>query len=163
MRFQLKKASIILVTLVAVCGCSTFSKTKNSGTRWAATGIATSAGMAIGAATAPEGDNALYHGFGWAAVFGLTAALVGEIFFNDSAEIDELNEKIKNLEDQAALKPKLRIIDQGGGRSRGNFDGTDGGEKRPWTIYKTDVWIQEGPNRKSHQDMFIEFHEGKSK
>lgn len=137
---------LILTLIAATVGCAT-----NSKSRWLLIGAAAPVGGAVGYATAPKDEKKEAHALLWSALFGLGAAVVGNYVYNDDARVKQLeseNEQLKNI-------PKFELISE---KEAYFTEGGSNGEKKKYKVKtkKIDVWLDDGPNKKYHQDMVIE-------
>lgn len=110
-------------------------------------------GIAVGVATTPDDEKEEFHALTWGATFGLAAALINELFFNDNKQITALqkeNEHLRNF-------PKFEIIKKGKGVFKKDGEKVSG----VYTVKKIDRWKEITPNKKVHQDMIIEAVEDK--
>lgn len=144
---------LILLTLV-LTSCSTARKT-----RVAWTSGAFVVGAAVGGASAPENERPELHSLYWAGLLGVTAALLGEVFFSD----EEANEKLRLENDK--LRTEMELINSANRvllkEGKGYFKNSKGEEVFPsgkarWRLYQVDRWVKDGPNRLYHQDRAVE-------
>lgn len=135
-------------------GCATARKT-----RLAWTGAAFVGGAAVGAASAPEDERTELHSLYWAGLVGVSAALLGEVFFSD----EEANEKLRLENDK--LKSEIELINSANRvllkEGKGYFKNSKGEEVFPsgkarWRLYQVDRWVKDGPDRLYHQDRAVE-------
>ena len=108
-------------------------------------------GAGIGASTSPDEIKETYHAFYWSAAFVAAAAIIGNYFFSDKKDID----KLKKENEWLRSNPKLELINEGTGEFKTPFGNKGKGNAR-WKLYKTNKWIDAGPNVKYHQDLKIE-------
>ena len=140
----MKRLIVILVVCVAQVNCAT-----NSKTRWALMGASAPIGGAVGYASAPDNEKKEAHALLWASIFALGAAIVGNYFYSDDDKLKELqaeNDKLKDI-------PKFEVISEGEGR----FVSPNHKEQNAkYKIKKIDVWVNDGPDTKYHQDLKLE-------
>lgn len=143
-----------LVFSLMLSGCAT-----NRENRWAMTGGAVAAGLAIGSASAPGEERKELHAVYWGAILGLGASLLSQEIFSDAKEIERLkseNQK-KDLQLDLIQNGKTVLSREG----KGYFKSPSGeefftGEKAKWRLYQIDKWIKNGPNQLIHQDRMVE-------
>lgn len=143
-----------LVLLVCQLGCAT-----NRQNRWLATGVATSAGLAIGTAAAPEGERKELHAVYWGALIGLGASLIAQEVFSDEKETQRLMLENQKLSMQLDLIQNANTVLVREGK--GYFKSSSGEElfssgKAKWRLYQIDKWVKNGPNQLFHQDRMVE-------
>ncbi len=152
LRFFLSFALLCLCTLQT--GCAT-----NRQKRWAITGSAIGAGLAIGTASAPPTERKELHAVYWGALLGLGAALISQEIFSDEADAERLsleNQKL-NLQMDLIKNANTVLLREG----KGYFKSPTGEElfssgKAKWRIYQIDKWVKSEPNRLFHQDRMVE-------
>lgn len=136
-----------LVLSFVLTGCAT-----NSKTRWALMGTAAPVGVVVGYSTAPEDEKPAAHGFLWAAAFTAIASIIGNYFFSDEKELAALREEnnaVKSI-------PKFEVLGQDRGRFAVPGDAQKGTKSGNYKIKRIDVWVEDGPNARIHQDMRVE-------
>ena len=153
LRFRYLILTLVLLAFVT-SGCAT-----NRENRWAMTGGAVAAGVALGSATAPGEERKELHAVYWGAILGLGASLIAQEIFSDSKEIERLkaeNQK-KDLQLDVIQNSKTVLLREG----KGYFKSPSGeeffsGEKAKWRLYQIDKWVKQGPNQLIHQDRMVE-------
>lgn len=136
-----------LALLFMLSGCAT-----NSKTRWALMGTAAPVGAVVGYSTAPDDEKPAAHGFLWAAAFTAIAGVVGNYFFSDDKELDSLraeNSVLKSV-------PKFEMLGQDKGRFIIPGEKNSGTKPGNYKVKRIDVWVEDGPNARIHQDMRVE-------
>ena len=150
--------SIVLV-LVGLVGAFSLGCASNYGNRWLTTGVGFATGLAVGTATAPEGERKELHSVYWGTLLGLGAALVAGEVFSDESEIAKLRQENKNLGLQLELIQNANTVLLKEGK--GYFKSPSGEQlfssgKARWRLYQIDKWVRSGPNQLFHQDKMVE-------
>lgn len=115
-------------------------------------GAAAPVGGIVGYSTAPDDEKPEAHAFLWSAVFVSVAALVGNYLYSDQKELDSLRAENISLKS----KPEFELLSEKEGRfviSSGTGKDLNTGN---YKVKKIDVWVDDGPNAKIHQDMRLE-------
>ena len=150
-----KILSCSLFTLFLLANaCTTPSKKRN-----ALIAAASGAGAIVGASTAPDDERQDLHAAHWAAIFGVTTALIGNYLDKSDLENESLkqeNIKLKNDLDTFQIGQKV-LLDQGNGKFKNPEGSTElNGQKSHWKVYQVDRWSREGLHQLKHQDKMIE-------
>lgn len=153
--FKFACCSLLVFSLLVIqIGCAT-----NREKRWLTTGAAFTAGLGVGAASAPAGERKELHSVYWGALLGLGAALISQEIFSDEKEVERLA-----LENQK-LGLQLNLIQNANSillrEGKGYFKSPTGEElfssgKAKWRLYQIDKWVKNGPNQLFHQDRMVE-------
>lgn len=144
------KISALLVLSIFLASCAT-----NQKSRLAATAIGVGVGGVIGAATAPSDERPELHAMYWGGIIGVVTAVAANYYWNDEKDIDVMkleNEKMKAQLDFFQNGPATLLKTTKGPADRRYFQSG----KATIKLYKIDKWVDEGPNKKFHQDQMIE-------
>ncbi len=145
----MKKMSLFILTISLTSACAT-----NSKSRWAMMGAAAPVGGVIGYSTAPDDEKPEAHAFLWSAVFVAAAAIIGNYLYSDDKELSSLRAENQTLK----TKPNFELISE----NEEKFyvpSGTVGEYKKgKYKVKKIDVWVDDGPNAKIHQDLRLELN-----
>lgn len=145
---------ILLLLCVSLCSCATPSKS-----RLATTVGSFALGLGVGSASAPKDERNDLHAIYWGGIFGVTAAIAANYYFNEEDSL-----KVSQLENEK-LKAELELIQNANKvllkEGQGYFKNAAGEEyfqsgKAKWRIYQIDKWSKDGPNRLYHQDRLVE-------
>ncbi len=138
---------IVIVSCFLTSACAT-----NTKSRWTLMGVAAPVGGVVGYSTAPDDEKPAAHAFLWSAAFTAVAAIIGNYYFSDSKEIETLraeNNALKSV-------PKFEVITEGKGQFTVPGDSPNAKKSGVYKIKKIDLWVDDGPNTKIHQDLRIE-------
>lgn len=144
---QMRRCLPIVVVFCGLqIGCAT-----NSKTRWLLIGAAAPVGAISGAAFAPENERKDAHAGYGAAVAVTTAAIIGNLFFNDDKELKALRERPPS----ESKDPVLKFLEEGSGNI--SADGKRSGKgSAKWKRFGVDIWEKESPLRLRHVNEIIE-------
>ena len=116
----MKNLVVLALFSFTISGCAT-----NSQNRWALMSVSVPVGATIGFTTTPEHIKESYNTLYFSAIFGLAAAIVGNIYFNDKKDIEELEEEIRWLK----ANPQMKFVQEGEGIFESPFDKNKKGKK----------------------------------
>ena len=144
------KTSLIVLICFMMNACATDTKS-----RLLTTAVATAVGAAIGYTTAPSDERPELHALYWAGLTGVAASVAANFYFNDERDHEVLtaeNEKLKAQMDVIQNGSSILLKDTTGPADKKYFSSG----KARLRLYKVDQWVDDGPNKKVHQDQIIE-------